>query len=307
MATIRDIARLTGYSVSTISRVINEHPYVDERKRAEILAVMKELDYIPNANARTLSYGETKNLGVILPYTNHPYFDQLISGITEAAFDSNYKVTLLPTNYQASREKEYLEEFAAKRFDGLIVTSRAHSLEKLKAYQKYGPIIFCEEIKDEKSSCVFIDREQSITEALKFLQKAGVKKLGVTLGRSSRLSFNSKITLQLCRKVYSNFEEEMVFWDCIDLEDGIKAGAFFNEHPVDGIFTNSDMVAAGILKTFPKGRAPKLVGRDNLYVSDLLNFPTIDHHLKQCGEMAFHLFLKRQPEQIKIPYEFIQR
>ena len=83
MANIRDIAKLTGYSVSTISRVINGHPYVDEEKRKEILAVMKEVDYIPNANARQLSYGKTKSIGVILPYTNHPYFDQLISGIIE--------------------------------------------------------------------------------------------------------------------------------------------------------------------------------------------------------------------------------
>ena len=105
VANIRDIAKLTGYSVSTISRVINGHPYVDEEKRKEILAVMKEVDYIPNANARQLSYGKTKSIGVILPYTNHPYFDQLISGIIEAAFDYDYKVTLLPTGYQKEKER----------------------------------------------------------------------------------------------------------------------------------------------------------------------------------------------------------
>ncbi|MBU5885497.1 LacI family DNA-binding transcriptional regulator, partial [Vibrio cholerae O1] len=46
---------------SFLSRVINGHPYVDEEKRKEILAVMKEVDYIPNANARQLSYGKTKS------------------------------------------------------------------------------------------------------------------------------------------------------------------------------------------------------------------------------------------------------
>ena len=120
VANIRDIAKLTGYSVSTISRVINGHPYVDEEKRKEILAVMKEVDYIPNAKARQLSYGKTKSIGVILPYTNHPYFDQLISGIIEEAFDYDYKVTLLPTGYQKEKERSYLEEFAAKAFDHLI-------------------------------------------------------------------------------------------------------------------------------------------------------------------------------------------
>ena len=48
MATIRDIAKITGFSITTVSRVINGHPYVDEQKRAAILAVMEELDYKPN-------------------------------------------------------------------------------------------------------------------------------------------------------------------------------------------------------------------------------------------------------------------
>ena len=57
MANIRDIAKLTGYSVSTISRVINNNPYVDEQKRQEILRVMEQVNYIPNHTARVLSSG----------------------------------------------------------------------------------------------------------------------------------------------------------------------------------------------------------------------------------------------------------
>ena len=103
MTNIRDIAKLTGYSVSTVSRVINNHPYVDETKRAKILSVINELSYVPNASARQLSYGKTKNIGVILPYTDHPYFDQLLSGIIEVAFNEDYQVTLLQ---QIIRQKE---------------------------------------------------------------------------------------------------------------------------------------------------------------------------------------------------------
>ncbi len=58
MATIRDIAKITGFSITTVSRVINGHPYVDEQKRAAILAVMEELDYKPNKIAQKLSSGK---------------------------------------------------------------------------------------------------------------------------------------------------------------------------------------------------------------------------------------------------------
>lgn len=166
MANIRDIAKLTGYSVSTISRVINGHPYVDEEKRKEILAVMKEVDYIPNANARQLSYGKTKSIGVILPYTNHPYFDQLISGIIEAAFDYDYKVTLLPTGYQKEKERRYLEEFAAKAFDGLIITSRANTLDDLLAYQKYGPLVFVKKSRENRQAVSLLIENNQLQKVL---------------------------------------------------------------------------------------------------------------------------------------------
>ncbi|NBA62987.1 LacI family DNA-binding transcriptional regulator [Enterococcus mundtii] len=306
MANIRDIAKRTGYSVSTVSRVINQHPYVDEAKRTEILKVIKELNYVPNANARQLSSGKTKNIGVILPYTNHPYFDQLLSGIIEVAFSEGYKVTLLPTNYQIKREQQYLEEFAAKAFDGLIITSRANPLELLLDYQRYGPIVFCEKIEDLEVTSVYIDRKQSITDGLSFLKDQGVKRLGVTLGRTGRMSYNSKITLKLCKEIFPEFNEADVYWQCIDTEHGKQAGGFFKERGIDGIFTNSDTVAAGVLQSYKNQKIP-IVGRENMLISELLNFSTIDHHLKQCGETAFRLFLNDTVEQVKIPYTFIQR
>ncbi|MGG5310626.1 LacI family DNA-binding transcriptional regulator [Enterococcus mundtii] len=306
MANIRDIAKRTGYSVSTVSRVINQHPYVDEAKRTEILKVIKELNYVPNANARQLSSGKTKNIGVILPYTNHPYFDQLLSGIIEVAFSEGYKVTLLPTNYQIKREQQYLEEFAAKAFDGLIITSRANPLELLLDYQRYGPIVFCEKIEDLEVTSVYIDRKQSITDGLSFLKDQGVKRLGVTLGRTGRMSYNSKITLKLCKEIFPEFNEADVYWQCIDTEHGKQAGGFFKERGIDGIFTNSDTVAAGVLQSYKKQKIP-IVGRENMLISEILNFSTIDHHLKQCGETAFRLFLNDTVEQVKIPYTFIQR
>lgn len=70
MTSIRDIARLSGFSVSTVSRVLNDHPYVSAEKRAHIQKIIKELDYTVNQNAVNLSIGKTKTIGIILPYAN---------------------------------------------------------------------------------------------------------------------------------------------------------------------------------------------------------------------------------------------
>ncbi|MFB5431967.1 LacI family DNA-binding transcriptional regulator [Enterococcus casseliflavus] len=305
MANIRDIARLTGYSVSTVSRVINNNPYVSEEKRRKILAVMEEVNYIPNYTARALSVGKTKNIGVILPFVNHPYFDRLLSGITTAAFARGYKVTLLATNYDPQVEEAYLQEFAAKSFDALIITSRANPIETLLPYRSYGRIVFCENISYLTDGCTYIDREESIKEVFTYFKEQGIQKIGVTLGRSRKLSSNSKITVRLAHDYFSTFSEDLIFWDCLTEEDGKEAAAYFADKGVEAIFTNGDHVAAGIQSQAPGEWL--VIGRDNLYISELLQLSTIDHHLQGCGETAVQLAVMEKSGNYHMPYEFIKR
>ncbi|WP_461198095.1 LacI family DNA-binding transcriptional regulator [Enterococcus sp. N249-2] len=305
MANIRDIARMTGYSVSTVSRVINNNPYVSEQKRREILAAMQAVNYIPNHTARVLSVGKTKNIGVILPFVNHPYFDALLSGITTAAFSRGYKVTLLPTNYDPQAEEAYLKEFAAKSFDAMIITSRANPIEVLLPYLAYGRIIFCEKIAAVPDGCTYIDREGSIREVFTFFQAQGITSIGVTLGRSRKLSSNSKITVRLAKEYFPAFSEDLIFWDSLTEEDGKEAAAFFADKGVEAIFTNGDRVAAGIHLAKPDEWL--VIGRDHLFISDVLQLSTIDYHLQDCGEMAVQLAVNEKSGSFKIPYTFVQR
>lgn len=307
MTTIRDIAKLTGYSVSMISRVLNDYPYVDEEKRKKILKVIEDLNYVPNRLAQNLSYGKTMNVGVIIPFTNYPYFDQLLSGITKAAFAHSYKITLLPTNFDQQLELDYLNEFATKEFDGLIVATRANSFDVFVPYLTYGPIIFCEESPDVIAGSVYIDLAGSLREALVYLKQMGIQRLGVTLGRSKRISRNSQLTIQLCQEIFPDFNEEDIYWDCLTVEEGAKAADYFKRRQVDGILSNGDEVAASILRRYGEGQAPMIIGRENLLISDIMGFGTIDHHVIECGETAFQLFYDERVEQVKIPYRFIKR
>ena len=90
MVNIRQIAKISGYSVSSVSRVINNHPYVSSETREKILKVMKDLDYAPSIVAQELSSGNTYKIGVVIPHTRHPYFTQLLNGMMDAAQESRY-------------------------------------------------------------------------------------------------------------------------------------------------------------------------------------------------------------------------
>ena len=87
MANIRDIAKHADVSVTTVSRVLNEHPYVSKEKRTRVHAAMKELGYLRNQQALTLSTGKTQRIVVILPYMNHPYYGFFVNGLAKAALD----------------------------------------------------------------------------------------------------------------------------------------------------------------------------------------------------------------------------
>lgn len=307
MATIRDIARMTGYSITTVSRVINGHPYVEEQKRQTILAMMKELNYKPNKIAQKLSSGKTFNVGVIVPFVNHPFFDRILNGIMEEAFAQQYKVTLLPTNFDKALEKDYLEEFAAKGFDGLIVITRANHIETFRPYLENGPIVFCEDASGTDVPFVTIDQVGSVTASILYLKEQGVKRLGLTLGRSKRLSCNSINTIAKAKELFPGFSEEDIFWDCIKAEDGEAAAVFFKDRGVDGIITNGDEIAATILSQYGERKAPLIIGQENLLISRLLNFSTVEFHLHLCGREVFRLFQERSREQIVLPFELLVR
>lgn len=98
MATIEDVAKLAGLSRTTVSRVINDQPYVTEEKRQRILQAMKELGYVPNSSARRLRSQRTETIAVLLPRLTNPFFGNLIEAIEEKASEWGYQVIVCQTH-----------------------------------------------------------------------------------------------------------------------------------------------------------------------------------------------------------------
>ncbi|MBW4082637.1 LacI family DNA-binding transcriptional regulator [Paenibacillus sp. S150] len=108
MANIKDIARIAGVSVTTVSRVINGHPYVSAEKREAVQRAMEAVNYERNINAVHLSRGKTNLIGVVVPSIRRPYFRMEVEGIAEEAIKDNYKLVLIQTNYETVRELDAL-------------------------------------------------------------------------------------------------------------------------------------------------------------------------------------------------------
>ncbi|WP_214770693.1 LacI family DNA-binding transcriptional regulator [Exiguobacterium sp. s133] len=141
MANITEIARLAKVSRSTVSRVLNDHPYVTSQKKEAVLEAIRSLDYVPNRNAINLSKGKTNIIGVMVPQINHPFFNNLISGMGEACSRLNLSLLVNPTNNDFEKEKVSFDQLRYKQIDGLVIASTVSSAEFLAEVNRHGPRI----------------------------------------------------------------------------------------------------------------------------------------------------------------------
>ncbi|WP_334329312.1 LacI family DNA-binding transcriptional regulator [Companilactobacillus sp. HBUAS59699] len=312
MANIRDVAKLSGHSISTVSRVINDQGYVSDKTKQEIEAAMKQLNYHRNDLARALSLGKTYRVGVVLPYINHPYFQKLADAIINAAFSHDYQATFLQSNYNQDQEIYFLDMLKHHAFDGLIFTSRSISFEKIVEYQKYGPITCCEDTFDYPISSAFTDRKASFVDALQILKNEGYRHIGMTVSRSENTSQSALLTTRAYKEVFGEeINDKLLYRESRTMFDGITAAAqFLNcDKKLQVIFSNGDEIAAGAKRQLQEMHRQDVVviGQENLPISFLMDFSTIDHRLTDIGEEAFKLLFQDEIIKKPIPAKFIRR
>jgi DNA-binding LacI/PurR family transcriptional regulator len=121
-STIHDVAELAGTSIATVSRALNEPAKVRPSTRERILAAVETLSFRPNLLGRQLRSERTHLIGVVLPDVFNPVFGECMQGIEESAAASGYRVLLMTTRYDASREAYAIDTLLSQRVDGLILT-----------------------------------------------------------------------------------------------------------------------------------------------------------------------------------------
>ncbi|KAB2442318.1 LacI family DNA-binding transcriptional regulator [Bacillus luti] len=322
MANIKDIAKMAGVSVTTVSRVLNDHPYVSEEKRRVVLEIVEKLNYSQNANAVHLSKGKTNIVGVILPYINHPCFDAMVGGMMEVALAHNYKVLLCQTNYNKKEEMKSLHMLKTKQLDGLIICSRANDWETIEPYASYGTIVACEDNDISNISSVYTNHSAAFQLGMDYLIKKGYKKIGYCTGRKLGPSSQKRFDVykQQLQSIDEEVNEEWIFTECFTLEDGVRTAHKLKEMQdlPEALIVAGDEVAIGVMTEAEKLgiQVPEdlaIIGFDNQPISQVLQLTTIDQNLKEIGKKAFEMFYRQisdessKQEKVEIPYELVER
>lgn len=134
MATLKDVAQKAGVNISTASRALNGNSNISEVTKENIRRIAKELNYIPNANARILAGKSSHMIGIIVPETDSDYFSKMINTLEASLQVHDYYLLISNTQYQPDKEQKILETFLNYNIDGVFLSCTVDTA-RLSRYQ----------------------------------------------------------------------------------------------------------------------------------------------------------------------------
>jgi len=143
---MRDVARLAGVSVATVSAVINASATVSEVRSKRVREAMEALDYYPDQVARSLKVGRTNVVGMVVPDITNIFFPQLIRGTEDAARQNGYSVILCDSNEDPEEERRHLDTLFSRRVDGVLIACSDPAAGYEHLMRRRFPIVFVDRI-----------------------------------------------------------------------------------------------------------------------------------------------------------------
>ncbi|MBL4630072.1 MAG: LacI family DNA-binding transcriptional regulator [Paraglaciecola sp.] len=124
MTTIKDVARIAGVSVASVSRVLNNGPKVSQKTIEKVSKVMQDLHYTPDANARALVMQKSTTLGVVIPDLVDPFYASLANGVEQVARKNKMQLLLSTGLVSAESEMQAINLLIERRCDVMVVHSK---------------------------------------------------------------------------------------------------------------------------------------------------------------------------------------
>lgn len=189
MVTIKDIARLSGVSVSTVSRVLNNHPDVSQDARTKVMAVVDEYNYIPNNSARDLGKSNSDNIGLIVRGFSNPFYTKIIQEIEQKIDAAGYTMVMQQIGVSEDEIRAAAMMEKDKRLQAVILLGGKMDYTPDQVTCIGVPFVCCSysnaygNLDSASYSSVSIDDSQAAYTAVKKLYEEGHRRIAVLLSR----------------------------------------------------------------------------------------------------------------------------
>ena len=307
---IRDIARLAGVGVSTVSRVINEHPDVKYETREKILKIIKESNYIPNNSARILKKNNTNNIGVLVKGVFNPFFAEMINIIGNRINEAGYTMILQQNDYATEDDVDNLIAFVKeKRLQGIICLGGNFLNINDESFQFLDIPVVLTSVntlsKESKSkfSSIGIDNVLAAKASIQYLIDKGHRNIGILLGEKNDVGI-SGLRLEGYKKALEEnnipYPEENVFIGDYDYSGAYRVTKEIinNRKDITAIFSISDIMAVGAAKSvidqgLQVGEDISIMGFDGMDISKYYNpgITTVKQPKKNMANNSIDLLL----------------
>ena len=305
---IRDIAKISGVGVSTVSRVLNNHPDVKESTREKVLAVIKESNYVPNNSARILKQNNTKNIGVLVKGVFNPFFSELINVMGSKINDNKYTMILQQNDYGLEQEIENVISFVKeKRLQGIIclggnfIGLNDDSFKNINVPIVLTSVNTVSPITSEKYSTVGISNLDAAYEATSYLIQKGHKNIALMIGEKNDFCvswWRYKGYVKALEENDISFNHENLIIGDYDstVSYNVTKELLKKSKDITAIFAISDFMAIGAAKAVTDsglmvGKDRSIIGFDGMDVSCYYNpgITTIKQPKKEMAEKSVEL------------------
>ena len=295
---IKEVAKLAGVSVSTVSRALNETTYVKDETRMRVLEAARELNYTPNIFAQGLKSNKSNTVALVIPDIGNMIFPKITQGVEQVMRKNGYITVLCNTGEDPEVEKKYIQSLSNQKIGGFIFATMTKQSSYINELRKQGiPIVLVERYNNEQIDAIGIDNFKAGYSATNYLIEIGHRKIIFIMGDPQLCLYEQRLAGY--RKALEDndikFREDYVLWesyDTISLYTQIKK--MFERIPdIEAIVASSDPKAFIIMRALKDmGKAiPKdvsIVGIDDVEISSLIDPPltTVSQPLVRLGELA---------------------
>jgi LacI family transcriptional regulator len=312
MPTIKDVARQSGVSISTVSAVLNNSSWVPSDTKAHVQNTIKELGYRPNRVAQSLKKGHSNVVAVIVSDIANPYFTEVVSSLQTRLMQEQLNLVICNSNRSHDLGDKHFEFMLARQMDGIVIIGDSVTPSALERWQERDdvPVVAIErDYGIEQLPTLLVDSEQAAFEATSHLIEQGHTNIAMiagptqgvgstTFGRSTRLE-GYKRALETAGIAY---KPHYVVEGDFQLPSGERAMTVLlnlAQYPT-AVFAANDLMAIGAMKSIhAAGLRTRediaVVGYDDISIASIItpSLTTLAMPKRELGEAAAEILLRR--------------
>lgn len=309
MVSMKDVAKLAGVSISTVSRVINNSIPVDINTRRRVEEAIRQLDYKPNLLAKGLRIKSGNLIGLIVPETvQHHAFASFISYIEKSVTKHGYNLILGYNHNDPNVEARFIDNLIRRNVDGIIfsrVSDESHVLRIMD--DTHIPVVIIDRaLENEDVPSVILDNYKAGQMAAEYFLKIGHRNIGcvtgplnISLSRERLRGFKDTLI-----KYGINIEDGDIYEGNFKFDSGVMAADFFTSREnksYTAIWAQNDLMAIGVINALMrKGiRIPddiSVMGMDDISFATMMvpSLTTIAQPFEEMCEIAVDMIFKQK-------------